>query len=149
MDIIIKRLSKGFLGKNIQMFIDILKDEPDEYWQEEHFKKELDGKFILSFIALYKDDLVGYIIASVKQKEAYIHKFMALREYRSRGIGTRLQREFEAKVEQLDLQKISLTILFGNNKALKFYEKNGFNKIGERIDTITLKTLIIMEKIIQ
>lgn len=149
MDITIKRLTKEFLRKNLQEFIDILKDEPDEYWQEENFKKEMHGKFNLSFIALYKETLVGYIIASVKQNGAYIHKFMILKKHRSRGIGTLLQNEFETKVEQLDLQKISLTLLFENKKVLKFYENNGFYKAGERKDTVTSRLLIIMEKIVQ
>jgi len=149
MDIIIKILSDGFLEKYIQEFIDILKDEPDEYWKEENFRRELSGKFDISMIAIYNNVLVGYIVASIKEEGAYIHKFMTSSQYRSRGIGSRLQHAFEIRVKNLKLQKILLTILAENKNASKFYEKNGYNKIGERIDSINHRTLIIMEKIIK
>jgi len=148
-DIIIKTLSKEFLRKNLQEFIAILKDEPAEYWHEEHFSKELFGKFDISMIALCNNALVGYIIASIKQEGAYIHKFMTSSQYRSRGIGSRLQHAFEIKVKKLKLQKILLTILAENKNASEFYEKNGYNKIGERLDSINHRTLIIMEKVVQ
>jgi ribosomal protein S18 acetylase RimI-like enzyme len=146
MDIIIETLSKEFLKKNIKDFIEILKDEPCEYWKEEHFIKELTGKFDISFIALNKNILVGYIIASIKQEGAYIHKFMISGQYRGRGIGSDLQYSFESKVKLLNLKKIFLTLFAENNNTLKFYEKNGFNKIGERTDSVTFRALIIMEK---
>lgn len=137
------------MTENIQEFIEILKDEPGEYWQEEHFSKELFGKFDISMIALYNNTLACYIIASIKQEGAYIHKFMTSGKYRSKGIGSRLQYAFESKVKKLNLQRIFLTVLSENESALKFYENNGFIKIGKRIDSITHKALIIMEKIIQ
>jgi len=149
MDIIIETLSKEFLEKNIKDFIEILKDEPCEYWQEEHFKKELTGKFDISFIALNKNILVGYIIASIKQEGAYIHKFMTSTQYRRKGIGSQLQHTFESKVKKMKLQKIFLTLFSENKNTLQFYEKNGFNKIGERKDSITFRTLIIMGKVVQ
>lgn len=147
MDIVIEKLKEDFLLKNIQEFLDIIKDDPAEYWQEEHFKKTLPGKYEFSFIAHVQKQLAGYIIASQKQDIAHIHKFMVKPGFRSMGIGNALQKEFELHAKLLGIQKITLTVVSSNNAAINFYRNHGYTIEGLRDDAVTHQVLYQMSKL--
>ena len=90
MDIIIQTLSEEFLRKHISTFIELLKNEPNEYWNKTHFLKELPRKFFYSQTVLFDKKIIGYLIASQKKDSVYVHKLMVHQSYRSLGIGKQL-----------------------------------------------------------
>lgn len=143
--IVIKFLSKRYLQKNIDLFTDILRELPNEQWEEEHFLLELFNKFKLSLIAVIDKKLVGYIIASQKNNCAYIHMFIVKKEYQGKKIGIKLQEFFEKRCAVYFLPKIILTVHDSNRKAFSFYKRNGY-KIGGYKKDKTGEKLIIMRK---
>jgi ribosomal protein S18 acetylase RimI-like enzyme len=148
MDIIIKSLSKDYLERNIDEFINILKEFPYEYWNKKHFLLDLPRKFDLSLYALKDNMLVGYIIASQKEDYAYIHKFMVRNEFRSFGIGGKLQQGLEHNSLSLMLYQIRLAVYDFNKKAISFYLKHNYKVIGKRFDR-DLRKLLVMNKKLQ
>ena len=146
MDIIIKSLSKVILEKYIGEFIQILENEPYEYWSKKNFLRDLPNKFDLSLCAFNKNKLLGYIIASLKGQDAYIHKFMVDSNYSKRNIGTRLQKSFDDTVINMMLVNVRLNVNSDNIRAISFYNKNGYSIIGTRQDLVNNIELKIMEK---
>jgi ribosomal protein S18 acetylase RimI-like enzyme len=148
MDIVIADISEQFLNQYIDRFIEILKEEPFEYWDRENFMRPLPFKFDLSKCALIDGKIIGYIIASKKGDDAYIHKFMVDLHYRNNQVGQKLELAFEKRVREHSLAAISLCVLVSNEGALRFYLRNGFIKDQQRIDNITKSELTIMKKIL-
>lgn len=71
--------------------------------------------------------LVGVISAP---KEARI-LLMAVRPiHRNRGIGTMLLNEFVSRCFRLDLKAVNLEVRISNEKAIRFYDSQGFNIIS-------------------
>ena len=85
------KLTKDYLVKNINDFINILKEIPNEYWSENNFILDLPGKWDYSICITNKSNkLIGYIIASEKNDCVHIHKFMVNENYRNKKIGKTL-----------------------------------------------------------
>jgi putative acetyltransferase len=61
-------------------------------------------------------------------------------ESQGRGIGRQLMDKAKSLRE-----KLNLTVYKENRKSVRFYEKNGFIHVGERVDTYTGHTEIVME----
>jgi ribosomal protein S18 acetylase RimI-like enzyme len=86
-------------------------------------------------IALYNEVLVGGITTrKLQDKEGktylYIMTIGVLSAYRGRGIGTQLLQKVEeqAKADK-DVSYIELHVQQGNDDALAFYAKHGYNNI--------------------
>ena len=145
MDIVIRKISKAYLEDNINAFINIIKNEYGEYWREEHFLRDLPMKYDISLMALINNNLVGYVIASEKESNAYIHKFMIKEDYRGMGVGASLQKEFNCILYKKDMSSILLSVYSENTNGIKFYEGKEYKKVQERLDKEG-KKLFIMKK---
>jgi ribosomal protein S18 acetylase RimI-like enzyme len=146
MDILIKVLQKDILESRVSEFIDILSGEPHEYWKEEHFKMDLPGKYDLSVVAFSGKSIAGYIIASLKEKVAYIHKFMVRKKFRNMSVGGKMLAFFEKNLFEKGFSFIKLTVREDNVMAIRFYERKLFTISGKRPDSTDNSTLIIMIK---
>ena len=147
MDFVIKQISKDHLVQNINQYIDILKDVPNEYWGEDNFLVELPDKFKLSCCVMVDDKLIGYIISTSKDSlTAHINKFMVLSKYRGSGIGSRLFYFYENLVEINKMNLITLKVYKNNEPAIRFYLRNGFVHESEGIDSVNSEVLVKMRK---
>lgn len=146
MDILINILTRDILTSHVTEFINIIKGEPYEYWQEDHLKSELPGKYDLSIVTFLEGSIAGYIIASLKETGPYIHKFMVRKDFRRMKIGEKMLRFFEKNVSEKGYSSIELTVRDDNLQAIRFYERNLFVVIGKRIDSINNSILNIMHK---
>jgi len=146
MDILISILTKDLLETRVAEFIDILADEPHEYWKEEHFRLPLDNKYDLSIVAITEPLIAGYIIASMKVDGPYIHKFFVRKEYRSKLIGEKMLRYFEKNIIRKGFGSVSLTVREDNPGAIKFYVRNKFEVCGTKTDGNDKSKLLIMKK---
>jgi ribosomal protein S18 acetylase RimI-like enzyme len=146
MDILVKILTEDLLEKRISEFIDILADDPHEYWKEEHFKLQLDHKYDISVVAVNLSVIAGYIIASVKTNGPYIHKFFVRKEYRSKTVGKKMLHLFERNIVEKGYRSIDLTVREDNSRAVRFYIRNKFEVTGKRIAVKDKSTLLIMTK---
>lgn len=132
MDILIKILDREILESRIEEFVGILSAEPHEYWKEEHFRKDLPGKFDLSIVAITGNTIAGYIIASLKDSGPYIHKFMVRKDLRGRAIGEKLLQAFESNAQGNGYSSITLAVLEENEPAIRFYKRHDFILAGRK-----------------
>ncbi|MBO8172351.1 MAG: GNAT family N-acetyltransferase [Bacillaceae bacterium] len=76
-------------------------------------------------VALSEDDeIIGLMTYSVREGECEIVSLNSLRE--KRGIGTRLLEKVVEEARQLGLKRVWLITTNDNTRALRFYQKRGF-----------------------
>ena len=104
-----------------------------------YFKDMLENEIV--YIALDKDNVVGYLAGSINIQGSYVTKSLAevdnmfiLEDYRKYGIGSKLMNEFKQYCIENNIEELKVTAYAKNSNARKFYKKNGFNEFE-----ITLK----------
>ncbi len=146
MDILITELTEEFLKSRVSEFVEILEDYPHEYWREEHFLAKKDQKYDLSVVALKEEEITGYIIASLKNKEPYVHKFFVKKEFRNRSIGEKMLLFFENRIREKGYRTTKLAVREDNEHAIRFYLRNEFKVTGKRPDSADNSNLLIMTR---
>lgn len=82
-------------------------------------------------IACYIDEiLVGFIYSSVIYERAEIEYFVVREDYRGSGLAGELLDFLISEIS--NGENISLEVRCNNERALNFYLKNGFKKVGIR-----------------
>lgn len=147
MDLLIKKLNREYLKSHLVSFINILKNEPYEYWNEENFLIDIPDKFELSYYLELNEVLASYIISSIKlNKIAYIHKFMTCETYRGMGLGKLILEVFELNCKKREFRELQLLVIKSNKDAIKFYKINGFSILSNKIDSKNNIELLLMGK---
>jgi ribosomal protein S18 acetylase RimI-like enzyme len=77
-------------------------------------------------------------IETVAQME--LQKIYVLQEYHGRGVGTALLKEVRNLAREIYPDYLWLDTHVSNEKAIRFYERNGFKKIGKFFFTIGTQT---------
>jgi ribosomal protein S18 acetylase RimI-like enzyme len=83
--------------------------------------------------------VIGFAMATTIRKPrsawkyGYVVWLGVKRRYHRHGIGERLYREVERRLEQAGIRMMIVDVEQGNNGALKFFEKMGFNTKKEYI----------------
>lgn len=102
---------------------------------QENIDSTVDGNN-LCFLALDKDEIIGYISAEIgparrEQHSAYI--VVGIREkYRHQGIGTKFFEKLDDWAYEKKLVRLELTVLCPNKAALNLYKKSGFEIEGTK-----------------
>lgn len=137
--------SYDLIKEHVDRCLELLKQMPNfQYWTEEHFLLNLPLKFLFSQGAFDKDLLVGFIIASQKEKDlVHIHKYVVDKQYRNRNIGSSLLMNLCVLCLSMQINRISLNVYSDNTKAIEFHKRNGFRIISTRHDKYG--ELILME----
>lgn len=86
------------------------------------------------FVALVDGKIVGYIVGYIQKPETYrnigklaeLDNMSILREYRSKGIGSKLVKEFKKWAKSNGVDRLRVTASVRNLKAIKFYRREGF-----------------------
>ena len=101
---------------------------PKEYWESnyEYVKKLLPNSEI--YVYIENDKIEGFIGIN----EDYIEGIFVNSNYQNKGIGTALLNKAKEGKEEL-----TLNVYEKNRKAIKFYEKNGFEIVKESVDKET------------
>ncbi|MEM3530302.1 MAG: ribosomal protein S18-alanine N-acetyltransferase [Nitrososphaerales archaeon] len=81
------------------------------------------------YIAKKNNQIVGYIIASVRGDKGTLVSIAVLPEFRRKGIGSRLMRESLAYLSR-KVNYVELQVRVSNFEAINFYKKFGFEEIG-------------------
>ncbi len=76
--------------------------------------------------------IVGGVVLSIVGNESEIFDIFVSENYQKRGIGGKLLGEVEKILVERGVRKIFLEVRKSNKKAISFYEKNGFVKVGVR-----------------
>lgn len=87
------------------------------------------------FTVLYLDEqFIGYLLLRVIIDEAEIMQFAVDPEYQKQGFGQNLYDGALQYITHAQVDNIYLEVETLNQKAISFYEKNGFEKIHIRKD---------------
>ncbi len=78
-----------------------------------------------------KSKIIGFIIYTIVEDEMEIIDLVIDNNYRHQGLGTLLLNEILKN--ESNCKKITLEVRENNEKAIKFYEKNGFNVVNKRL----------------
>ncbi|TET27500.1 MAG: GNAT family N-acetyltransferase [Candidatus Heimdallarchaeota archaeon] len=113
-------------------------------WIEFGLKKENAKKFFkdrlgkkLVFVAEQKGTITGFITIKKEILFAnYIRRIVVREDMRSKGIGSKLMRFVEEMTFASGLPNVFLLTTTSNEQAIKFYEANGYQKIGRIPDFI-------------
>lgn len=134
MDIVYKKISEDMLDEIIELFIETFNSEPwnDNWTIQTSFKRlhpiVLTEEF-LGLSAYHDNRICGFVMGFFEQycdeKEFLIKEFAIKNTDRGRGFGSQLLMEFERRLREKGVKKITLLTLKGNLTE-HFYEKNGF-----------------------
>ena len=67
---------------------------------------------------------------SSSMKACQLQKIYVLKDFLSMRIGLELQNQLLDRARELSFETVWLSVLNSNDRALRFYEKSGFDKIG-------------------
>ncbi len=141
--------------KHATQLVEMIADWPVLDWKEENFLINLPDKWISSFAMCDEEQIVGFCIASEKVVGVfYVHLFFVSLAMRGKNIGWKMMEEVIRRSRQRDMKKIMLRCPVTLNKAIGFYERNGFEvkrKVYDEIsgpvaDYIMEKSLTSSEK---
>ena len=89
------------------------------------------------FVALSGEEVVGWCDISSLRHEGFGHcgslGMGVQRDFRGRGIGTRLIERTIDKAKEMGLERIELDVFASNRPAIKLYEKLGFVVEGVKV----------------
>jgi len=124
-------LNKETALANINRLIEINKELDLDPWTVDNFLIDLDGKWRYSLIALENDQIVGFLICSVKENNTlHIHKIAIVSKYQRRGVGTLLMKHLFSNCNEYNIKYISVKTKKNNVNAQRFYERQDFKRIG-------------------
>lgn len=98
------------------------------------YKERIDNENSCYIVAIDGDKIVGVLISEIThqlhrtKKSSFIEDLVVREEYRNKGIGKQLVEAAIKYAKQLECEVIELTSYITNEKAHRFYERNGFEK---------------------
>lgn len=101
-------------------------------WSEQSFREEMDNSIAVYFVAEMDGRLAGYCGFWQVADEGHITNVAVLKQFRRRGVGSRLVAEMERYARSIGLVLMTLEVRKSNQAAIGLYEKYGFSAIGER-----------------
>lgn len=101
---------------------------------KELFVREIDADDALSWVAKTPEgSIIGHVGGFKKGEGAiYIDRFHTAPQWHGKGIATRLDRAVSDDATAKGFQRLELTVLEGNERALAFYLKCGFKLDKDR-----------------
>lgn len=103
-----------------------------EKWSKKSIEQEIDSKISKTLVLLDNDKIIGFINVRHILTEGDITNIAISKEYRKNGLGILLFRHMVEKAKIDGIKKYMLEVRKSNNIAIRFYEKIGFKKVGER-----------------
>jgi ribosomal protein S18 acetylase RimI-like enzyme len=122
--------------KDVQDYSIIIKKKlkiPSKKFIKKEFYDLISNKNALILFAVKDKNFIGYLVGNfIKNpwnKFGYIGDIFTKSEFRKKGIGTKLLKEFEIICRTKKLKEIRLDVNIKNKKARTFYEKEKFKII--------------------
>ena len=94
--------------------------------EREPMRRFLDRNPGLSLVAEVGDALVAAALCSHDGRRGYLHHLAVAENHRRQGIGTQLVQQCLAQLAQEQIQKCNIFFLEDNERALAFWQHNGF-----------------------
>ncbi len=101
-----------------------------------YYKEKITKKSAITFVAEEDGIIIGYLIGSMNKTLSYrkiriiaeLENMFVKREFRGKGIGKSLINNFKKWANSKGAKKARVVAYTKNNRALKVYEKNGFEQ---------------------
>lgn len=131
-------------------------DYADRFLNAECLAEQLSHPAYFTFGVFLQDDLIGYIQMHLNRDEVYegidleLKRFYLLKEFHGKGYAEKMMDACVQKARHLGYSKFWLGVWEKNFKALRFYQKQGFEKISShdfvmgsetQTDFILMKTI--------
>jgi ribosomal protein S18 acetylase RimI-like enzyme len=87
------------------------------------------GRAPIGYLVMTKPDLP---LPDVGPRDVEVKRIYLLEKFQGRGIGRRLMAEAASRAASLGKRRLLLGVYSRNLPAIRFYEKSGFKRIGER-----------------
>ena len=116
------------LGKNVEEFDTT--EKVVSFWPRHIIENCINSKNDILLVAEENNKLVGFIIVqnSISFKKAVIENIFVHQDYRNKGIAQLLLHKAIDKLKELKCEYIVTLVKEDNEKSIKFYLKNKFNK---------------------
>lgn len=126
-----------FVYNNIKKCADEMAKQGLEHWIPYYSKEKIEEDIKKNKVYLVKveEKIVGSFILTLdkEKKTIYLGKLAIIPEYEGKGIGSKCLRFIEQYVKENDINLIELDVYEKSTNAIKFYEKNGYKIIGEKL----------------
>lgn len=106
-----------------------LRDEESTVWIGEVEP----GEAPVGYLILTKPDLP---LSDISQDDGEVKRVYLLNRFRGAGLGRRLMLEAETYARSRGMRRLLLGVYSGNSAAISFYEKLGYERVGERSFTV-------------
>ena len=114
--------------KDIDSLFELEKKTFISPWTYSQFEYEIkDNSFSKLLLIINEDELIGYIDYWIIFDQATINKICIKDEYRRRGLAQQLLDICFKEVKENECMVITLEVRTSNEKAIKLYQKNGFD----------------------
>jgi ribosomal-protein-alanine N-acetyltransferase len=101
-------------------------------WSELSFLSEIYKKYAISRVALFQEQVIGYICANFVLHEAHLLNLAVREDFRRRGVGTILLQEILQELKKKGCVFVYLEVRVSNAGAQVFYEQFGFTVASKR-----------------
>ena len=116
--------------KDIDSLFELEKKTFISPWTYSQFEYEIkDNSFSKLLLIVNEDELIGYIDYWIIFDQATINKICIKGEYRRRGLAQKLLDICFKEVKENECMVITLEVRTSNEKAIKLYQKNGFDVV--------------------
>lgn len=137
-------------NKDAEKIKDHFQENFDDFWNYEILKDEIvnnNSKYIVA--KTETDEIIGFIGIKIILDEAEFMNIVVHKDYRNKGIGSKLLEKILYICKKLKIKRILLEVNEKNETAIKLYEKYNFIKTGIRKKYYNnLNDAILMEKAI-
>jgi len=103
-------------------------------WSKQFFLNEIYNKYAFSKVAVFEENVIGYICANYLLHESHILNLAVHPDFRRRGVATILMNEAIRELKKKGCVFMYLKVRVSNTGAQKFYELFGF-----KVETIRKK----------
>lgn len=101
-------------------------------WSLQSIQSELTNPLSLWIVALFGDQVVGYVGSQTVLDEADMMNLAVSSDFRRRGIGEALIRELVENLKAKGARSLTLEVRASNDSAISLYDKMGFIQVGRR-----------------
>jgi RimJ/RimL family protein N-acetyltransferase len=108
--------------------------------QRERIRETLTKDYQAIFVAEDDDWIVGYLAARGGELRRIRHRAYIvvgiIKEFQGRGVGKKLFEEMEKWARTKNMHRLELTVMVGNERGIRLYQKMGFEFEGVRKDSM-------------
>lgn len=101
-------------------------------WTRKTFLEALREPDVQSLVVIESDYIIGYMVTLWAEERTHILNIAVDKDYRKRGIATKLIAKLEQSAFEQGIRYLSLEVRTSNKTAIEFYTKQNFRIIGQR-----------------